>query len=166
MKYHVRLGDLEHEVIVDGDTLTLDGQAVTARIERLEGTPIDLLTVGDQVCRVVARREGDRGSYELTVDGYRVRLEAVDERTRAIRALSAGSQKRAGTSALTAPMPGLIVRIAVREGEQVQPGQGAIVMEAMKMENELRIQAAGTVKRIHVAAGTAVERGALLLELE
>ena len=60
----------------------------------------------------------------------------------------------------------MIVRVHVADGEVVQPGQGLVVMEAMKMENELRATAAGTVRRVHVASGTAVEKGALLLELE
>lgn len=63
-------------------------------------------------------------------------------------------------------MPGLIVRINVQAGDAVQPGQGLVVMEAMKMENELRAQAAGTVKSVQVKPGTAVEKGAILIELE
>jgi propionyl-CoA carboxylase alpha chain len=65
-----------------------------------------------------------------------------------------------------APMPGLIVRVNVAAGDRVQPGQGLVVMEAMKMENELRATAAGTVKRVMAAPGAAVEKGALLLEME
>ena len=56
-------------------------------------------------------------------------------------------------------MPGLIVRVNVSVGDRVEAGQGIVVMEAMKMENELRATAAGTVKSIEVAAGTAVEKG-------
>ena len=63
-------------------------------------------------------------------------------------------------------MPGLIVRVNVEPGDRVQAGQGLVVMEAMKMENELRAQAAGTVKAVHAVAGNAVEKGALLVELE
>jgi pyruvate carboxylase subunit B len=63
-------------------------------------------------------------------------------------------------------MPGLIVRVHVEVGATVQPGQGLVVMEAMKMENELRAVAGGVVKAVRVAPGTAVERGATLVELE
>jgi len=63
-------------------------------------------------------------------------------------------------------MPGLIVRVNVEPGDRVQSGQGLVVMEAMKMENELRAQAAGTVKAVHAKPGSAVEKGALLVELE
>ena len=61
-------------------------------------------------------------------------------------------------------MPGLIVRVSVAPGEQVQAGQGLVVMEAMKMENELRAHAAGTVKTVLVEAGKAVEKGTVLVE--
>ena len=71
-----------------------------------------------------------------------------------------------GPAPLVAPMPGMIVRVNVQVGDAVQPGQGLVVMEAMKMENELRAPAAATVKAVHAQPGTAVEKGALLLELE
>jgi pyruvate carboxylase subunit B len=63
-------------------------------------------------------------------------------------------------------MPGLILRVNVKVGDSVQAGQGIVVMEAMKMENELRATAAGIVKSVDVTPGTAVEKGALLVALE
>jgi biotin carboxyl carrier protein len=62
-------------------------------------------------------------------------------------------------------MPGMIVRLHVKVGDQVEAGQPVVVMEAMKMENELRAQAAGTVKAIHAQPGKAVEKGTVLVEL-
>jgi biotin carboxyl carrier protein len=63
-------------------------------------------------------------------------------------------------------MPGLIVRVNVQEGDRVRAGQGLVVMEAMKMENELRASADGIVRRVIVIPGSAVEKGAQLLEME
>ena len=63
-------------------------------------------------------------------------------------------------------MPGLIVRVNVNEGDRVRAGQGLVVMEAMKMENELRAAHDAAVRRILVKPGSAVEKGAILLELE
>jgi pyruvate carboxylase subunit B len=62
-------------------------------------------------------------------------------------------------------MPGLVVRLLVREGEQVQAGAGLVVLEAMKMENELKAPRAGVVQGIRVAPGQTVEKGAVLLQL-
>jgi biotin carboxyl carrier protein len=59
-----------------------------------------------------------------------------------------------------------VVRVTVQPGDSVQQGQGLVVMEAMKMENELRSPSGGTVRAVHVAPGAAVEKGALLVELE
>jgi len=69
-------------------------------------------------------------------------------------------------AAVVAPMPGLIVRVGVAVGDQVGAGQAVLVMEAMKMENELRAPGAGTVKAILVQPGVAVERGAVLVTFE
>lgn len=166
MKYFVRDGDAVHEIVVDGESVTIDGERVVARIEDLPGTPLQLLTVGEQQDKLYARRGSDRANVEISLGGYRFALEALDERSKVIRELSGASSKAKGPAHLTAPMPGLIVRVAVKEGDQVRAGQGLVVMEAMKMENELRASTDGVVKRVVAAPGTAVEKGALLLELE
>ena len=80
--------------------------------------------------------------------------------------MQASVAKPAGPAPLRAPMPGLIVQLRVKVGDTIAAGDGLVVMEAMKMENELRAQAAGTVRAVHVSVGAAVEKGALLVELE
>ena len=162
----MKLGSDEHEVVIDGDTVTVDGATVRAHAESLAGTPITIVTIGGEVHRVIARRGEDRGQYDLSVAGYRIAAEALDERTRTIRRMAGASNRPAGPANLLAPMPGLIVRINVAAGDHVAPGQGLVVMEAMKMENELRATTSGRVRRVAVSAGSAVEKGAVLLELE
>jgi biotin carboxyl carrier protein len=93
-------------------------------------------------------------------------VEALDERTRTIRDLSNATAGPKGPAPLVAPMPGLIVRVNVAPGDTVSAGQGLVVMEAMKMENELRAAGPGTVKAVLAVPGTAVEKGAVLVELE
>ena len=166
MRYFVRIGENEHEVVVDGETVTVDGQTIRAHIGDIAGTPLQLLAVGEERHRLLARRGEGRGAYDLSIGGYRLQVEALDERARAIRDLSGTAGKKAGPANLMAPMPGLVVRVNVKEGEAVRAGQGLVVMEAMKMENELRATANATVKRVAVTPGSAVEKGALLLELE
>ena len=166
MKYVVDLNGSRSEVEVDGESVALEGHTSPARVEEIEGTPVRLVTIGSEVHRVVVRRGRTRGEYTLWVDGFRFSGEALDERTRTIRDITAESGKASGPASLIAPMPGLIVRVSVSVGESVQAGQGLIVMEAMKMENELRAHAAGTVKAVLVEAGKAVEKGATLVEFE
>jgi pyruvate carboxylase subunit B len=127
---------------------------------------VRLLRVGAEVKRVEVRRLEGRGRYALVIDGFRYEVEALDERARAIRDLAAATAGPSGPAPLTAPMPGLIVRVNVAPGDVVAAGQGLVVMEAMKMENELRTQAAGTVRAVLVQPGAVVEKGARLVELE
>ena len=166
MKYVVKVGDMDVDVELDGDIVTVDGVASVAHLSEVEGTPVRMVTIGDEVHRVVARKGATRRKFTLWLDGYRYEVEALDERTRAIRELSGAGKEASGPAPLIAPMPGMIVRVAVQVGDTVEPGQGLIVMEAMKMENELRATSAGTVKTVLAQPGTAVEKGTVLLELE
>ena len=165
MKYLVDVAGRRVEVVIDGEGVRVDGETVRAHVADVEGTPVKLLTIGDEVHRVVARRSG-KGEYVLRVGGYRFNVEALDERTRAVRDLSAAAAGPAGPAPLKAPMPGLVIRVLVQAGDQVQAGQGLVVIEAMKMENELRSPGAGTVKTVLARAGEVVEKGMLLVEME
>jgi acetyl/propionyl-CoA carboxylase alpha subunit len=166
MKYVVQLNDERHAVSIEPDGVQYENEP-TARgeLSDIEGSPVRMVKLGTHVYRVVAEKRQGRGRYTLWVDGYRFEVEALDERTRAIRDLSAANAAPTGPAPIIAPMPGLIVRVNVSVGDKVEAGQGIVVMEAMKMENELRATAPGTVQTIEVAAGTAVEKGALLVSL-
>jgi biotin carboxyl carrier protein len=167
MKYIVDLNDERRSVSIDRDGVSFETDApVRAELAEIEGSPVRMVKLGSHVYRVVAQKRQGKGRYTLWVDGYRFETEALDERTRAIRDLSAASAAPSGPAPILAPMPGLVIRINVNPGDQVEAGQGVVVMEAMKMENELRATTAGTVKAVKVTPGTAVERGALLVELE
>ncbi|MGH7637241.1 MAG: hypothetical protein ACREOK_06275, partial [Gemmatimonadaceae bacterium] len=109
MKYFVRIGTRDHEVTIDDDFVALDGRAASARLEDLPGSPMQLVTIDGAVHRLIAHR-AERGVYELSLDGHRFTVEALDERARVIRELSGAGQKAASAAHLNAPMPGLIVR--------------------------------------------------------
>jgi biotin carboxyl carrier protein len=166
VKYVVDVGGRSVEVELDGEQVTVDRVAFAASLSELPGTPVALLSLGDSVHRIVVTRDSAKGRYVLSLGGRRYDVEALDERTRAIRQLSSSASGPKGPAPLVAPMPGLIVRVSVEVGASVHPGQGLVVMEAMKMENELRSSSAGVVKAIRAMPGTAVERGAVLVELE
>jgi len=166
VKFIVDIAGERVTVDLAGGGATVDGVAETAHVAQVEGTPVRLVTIGGVQHRVVARRDGAKGKYVLWIDGWRFDAEALDERTRAIRDLSAASAAASGPAPVVAPMPGLIVRLHVSVGDQVQAGQPVVVMEAMKMENELRAPAAGLVRAIHAVAGRAVEKGTVLVELD
>jgi pyruvate carboxylase subunit B len=153
-------------VDLDGAAVRADGTAATAHLTDVEGTPVRLVNIDGSMHRVLVRRGDRRGLYTLSIDGYRFEVDALDERARTIRELAGNAAGPAGPAPLVAPMPGLIVRVHAKAGDRVQAGQGLVVMEAMKMENELRATADGTVKTVLVEPGKAVEKGAILLEME
>jgi len=166
VKYFVKVGDEELEVLLDGDVATVDGHAHRVSLTVIEDTPVSVLRLGDEVRRVVSRSGESRGRQTLWLDGFRFETEALDERARAIRELTGAAAAASGPAPIVAPMPGMVVRVSAQVGDVVQPGQGLVVMEAMKMENELRATTAGTVRAVLVQPGTAVEKGTVLLELE
>jgi len=167
MKYIVELNGQRKTVVLERGEVRYElGAAEHAELSDVEGSPVRMVKLGNKIYRVVAERREGKGRYTLWVDGYRFEVEALDERTRTIRDLSAANAAPSGPAPVVAPMPGLIVRVNVAAGDVVEAGQGVIVMEAMKMENELRATSAGTVKSVEVVPGTAVEKGALLVALE
>ncbi len=115
---------------------------------------------------VEPQKPGPRGSAHYQVLSMRGQddVSLVDPLTH-LAQLSRGSDANDGTQRVTAYMPGQVVEILVSEGETVQPGQGVLVLEAMKMKNEIQSESAGIVTHIHVQEGQAVEADDLLFEV-
>lgn len=165
MKYFVTIGDRLLEVTVDGDQVEIDGRPVAARLEPVAGTPQVRLHLDGAVHTVAV--EGRSGEGWRLVDGGAVRdVAAIDERTRHIRTLAGAARGPERGGVVKAPMPGLVVRVLVDEGDTVRAGQGLVVLEAMKMENELKAPAEGRVARVIARQGAAVDKGAVLVELD
>ena len=156
----------EVEVTLDGPVARLGDLEADAHVVEIEGTPLLVVTIGERIHRVLARRGHAAGQYTLHLGGFRFDVEALDERTRSIRQLAGSAATPAGPASLAAPMPGLVVRLLVQPGEHVKAGQGLVVIEAMKMENELRASAPGVVRAVTVTPGSAVEKGAVLVEFD
>ncbi len=165
MKYVVEVQGTRHELEVTADGVLIDGELVSASLTDVPGSGVRQVRIGDAVHRVIVRRGGARGQYTLLMDGQRHVVDALDARTRTIRDRAAASAGPVGPAPLVAPMPGMIVRVAVAVGDVVAAGQTLIAMEAMKMENELRAAGPGTVTAVRVAPGSAVQKGAVLVEL-
>ncbi len=166
MRYFVSFGERTLEVDVEGDVVRVDGVELSADLAALPGSELRSLLVDGRSYLVQAAREERRGAWRLRIDGVPLEADVADERTRAIRSLTGGAAGERGPRPVRAPMPGLVIRIEVEVGDRVAAGDGVAIIEAMKMENELKAESTGRVARIHVSAGDAVEKGALLVELE
>jgi biotin carboxyl carrier protein len=162
MKYQVRVGDRVYDVEVDGGQVTVGGVAHQAELQSVAGTPLRLLRLDGASSTLVAE-PGRHGGWALESRGERFEVEVLDERTAHIRSLVGAGTAPAGPTTLKAPMPGLVVRVQVEPGETVTTGQALVVLEAMKMENELKAAGPGVVAEVTIQAGQVVERGEMLI---
>jgi pyruvate carboxylase subunit B len=165
VKYVVTVAGREVEVEVDGDRVTVDRRTLAASLDASPATPVrQLLLDGRSEALAVEALGG--GRWALTLRGERHEVEVVDERTRHIRSLTGAGDHARGPGVLRAPMPGLVVRVQAQPGQAVVAGSGMVVLEAMKMENELRASAAAVVRTVRVRPGEAVEKGQVLVEFD
>jgi biotin carboxyl carrier protein len=165
MKYRVSIEGTEREVDVivtpDGDvSVSLDGAPVEADVERVPGG-LSLILEGRVHDIAVG---GEPTAMQVASGASRTMAEVVSERMKA-RARKQGGLGLAAKE-IRAPMPGRVVKILVEAGQEVEEGAPCIVVEAMKMENELRAAGAGKVLSVHVEEGVSVEGQALLITFE
>ena len=165
MKYLVSAAGQELEVEVDGDRVVVGSVEHRATLAVIPGTPLRQLLVDGRASGLGVDSEG-RGRWILSSYGERWDVEVLDERTHHIRGLAGSRGHRSGPSALKAPMPGLVVRLHVEPGQKIAPGSRLVVLEAMKMENELRATGSAVVRTVLVRPGEAVEKGQVLIEFE
>jgi biotin carboxyl carrier protein len=147
------LGDGRFEVSIDGRARVVDSR------ETGPGTFSLLIDHATAEVSVLAR--GDQ--FAVAVDGRTHRLRLLDERALRQRG---GKDVAAGSREVRAVMPGKVVAVLVQPGATVEPGQGLLVIEAMKMENEIAAPRGGTVQEIRVSPGQAVEAGEILAIVE
>jgi biotin carboxyl carrier protein len=140
-------------VSVDGRKADVDVVAVGGQLSvRVDGRVVDLTT------------EGTLPEIGAVASGHRSYVRVESERQRAADAARKGARKT-GDSLVRSPMPGRIVKVFVKNGDQVEAGQPLLVVEAMKMENEIKAKAACTIAEVHVEAGVTVEGNAKLITL-
>ena len=163
-KFQAEIGGRTIDVILDGDYVSIDEHRVSFSHEALSETRLSLIVDGRSFSVVVLLEED--GSYRVSVGGREFSVHLKDERDLLLERYGLATSEAAGTQAVRAPMPGLVLSIAVEPGQPVSKGMGLAVLEAMKMENELRAEHDGTVKAVHVAPGDAVGKNDLLLEIE
>lgn len=151
--------------VADGGLPTVDGVAMQVESRWLqEGVLSLILTAADGTTRSFRCVADSRGEEDaVLVNGRRVPYAVSDPRS--LRGATA-SQGETGPKPLKAPMPGRIVRVLVAAGESVELGQGCVVIEAMKMQNELKAPRAGVVGKLAAIVGETVASGAVLLVVE
>ncbi len=164
MKYFAKVNDHDHEVEVIerlGELLiTVDGKPIDLKYHAVDEDGQIALQVGQ--FSYGASIDGGAHECALTIAGSRYRVEIEDERE---RAAAAAARAKGGGGDLKSVMPGVVVQIFVKPGDEVQEGQSLLILEAMKMQNEIDAPVTGTVDTIYVTEGQAVAGAEKLLKI-
>jgi biotin carboxyl carrier protein len=157
--YRVSVGDREYQVEVTGNRLRINGEQIQANLMALNELGLYLL-----------RRDNHRREMHISTNGSNT-FTALAEGRQVIAQVereNGPSRRKAGGTAqsdVCAPMPGVVIKALVVEGDRVEKGQAVVVMESMKMQMELRAPAAGLVEKVAVQPNTQVDKGTLLVKV-
>lgn len=168
MKYFAKLEKREIEFEVDGEDgrtrLSVDGTTLDVRFKRTSHQDRFFLLMNNRPYELYIERDGDQ--YVVDLRGRRFHVVIEDEKARALRQLIRTERSPGGITEVRSPMPGLILEVLVGVGDKVQVGDPLVVIEAMKMENVIRSETAGAVKKISRNRNDSVEKGAILMVIE
>lgn len=162
VKYTVTVHGRPFEITVTGSEVTVGGKRVSAVMSAVSHTPLRVLRLDGRSHTLAVVRVGE--GWLVQVGGERWHAVVEDERTRELKRVGRGAGQP-GAAVVRAPMPGLVIRVEVEVGQHLEARAGVVVLEAMKMENEITSPGAGVVSAVHVAAGQTVEKGAPLVEV-
>lgn len=162
MKREVRIDGKPAHLLIEGDNYSYsrsDGESIRGTFQVSPADPRSyLVQLEDRSYRVCLGPSG-----EVSVNGNTVRIQVLDP-----RAFQTGGQGRAGTgrATISASMPGKVIRVLVTPEDRVEAGQGLIVVEAMKMQNEMKAPRAGRVAEVRTTADATVAAGDILVVID
>jgi biotin carboxyl carrier protein len=164
MRYITTIDDKEFTVeIIDAKHVSVNGKILDVDFESISGQPVySLLIDGKSYEGYVYPDEQD---WQVLLHGRLYQASVEDEREKRLRAAASRGVAEGGEFHLKAPMPGMVVAIPVSEGQAVKKGQVLLILESMKMQNELKSPKDGTVSRIRVKTGEAAEQKQALLSV-
>ena len=165
MKYISTVNDIEYLIeIIDERHISVNGRTLTVDFNSVSGQPVYSLLV-DGISSEAYVYPGEE-KWEVLLMGRQFQVMVEDERDKRLRAAAGGSVSEAGEYHLKAPMPGMVVSILVEEGQKIEKGQVLLILESMKMQNELKSPRAGTIGRLRVKTGESVEQRQTLLSVQ
>jgi len=164
MKYITTIDDKQFTVeVIDEKHVSVDGKIYEIDFESVAGQPVYSLIVDGRSHESYIYQGDD--NWQVLMRGRLYPVTVEDEREKRLRAAAGGGVAETGEFHLRAPMPGLVVALPVAEGETVKRGQVILILESMKMQNELKAPRDGTIGRIRVRPGETVEQKQTLLSM-
>lgn len=164
MKYISTVGEREVLIeILDECLISLDGKVFNVNFEAVSGQSVySLILEGKSYEAYVYPGEED---WQVLLQGRLYPVQVEDEREKRLRAAAGSRVAETGEFHLRAPMPGLVVSILIEEGQAIEKGQVMIILESMKMQNELKAPRNGIISRIRVKPGDSVEQKQTLMSV-
>jgi biotin carboxyl carrier protein len=164
MRYIATIGDQSFEIdINEAGEITADGEILAVDFQSVANQPIYSMLLNGESFE--ANIYTGQVQVEVLLRGQLYLVSVEDERQRRLRESSGGGQLQEGEFNLLAPMPGLVVGVPVQAGEEVEQGQNLIILESMKMQNELKAPRAGTVTGVRVSEGDSVDQNQIMVTL-
>jgi biotin carboxyl carrier protein len=165
MKYITTIFDHDYEIeILDEDHIILDGITYNVDFESISGQPVYSLLLDGKSYE--AHVYFDEEDWQVLLQGRRYSVKVEDEREKRLRAALGGQPAQSGEFHLKAPMPGLVVAVPVEEGQKVEKNDVLLILESMKMQNELVSPRDGVVSRVRVKTGDSVDQRQTLLSVD
>lgn len=162
MKYVTIINNEQYEIEIDNDGgILVNGEPRDVDFLNLGGSLYSVITQNRSLEAVI---EDEENIIEVMMDGRLYETQVLDER--ALLMVQRRGGLGSGSGEVHSPMPGLIVKVTVEDGQNVEQGQTVVILESMKMQNELKAPTTGTIVAIHVDAGKTVDKGELLIEIE
>src|SRR5512138_1797616 len=164
MKYITTIDDRQFTVeVIDEKHVSVDGKVYEIDFESVAGQPVYSLIVDGRSHESYIYQGDD--NLQVLMRGRLYPAKVEDEREKRLRAAAGGGVAETGEFHLRAPMPGLVVAIPVKEGQEVKRGEVILILESMKMQNEIKAPRDGVIGRIRVKAGETVEQKQTLLSV-
>jgi biotin carboxyl carrier protein len=164
MKYLTSIGDKTYTIEINDDRhVTVDGRTFPIDFAAISAQSLFSLLIDGKSFEGFVENEGDEWRVILRGDLYEAKV--VDERAVRLAKSAGGVVAPAGDFHLKAPMPGLVVAVPVIEGQSVKKGDILVILESMKMQNELKSPRDGTVARVKVKGGDTVEQNQVMVTI-
>jgi len=164
VKYVTTVGETDYVIeILDRGRVSVDGKVMDVDFENISGQPVFSMVMDGKSYEAYVYEGEDEWQVLLLGQQYPIKVE--DEREKRLKAAAGGAVAESGEYHLKAPMPGLVVSVAVQVEQEVAKGDVLVILESMKMQNELRAPRPGKVTRLRVKAGETVEQRQTLLTI-
>jgi len=164
VRYTASIGNQTFTINIEetpkGQVISLNGQSLAVDLCQVTPPWLYSLLIDGRSFEVFAEETKD--GYRIVIGGEMYLVQVASERESRLAAVARPVVRPTGEITIKAPMPGLVVAVPVAPGDTVHAGQELVILEAMKMENEIRTPQAGIVRAVHVAPGQKVEQGQTL----